>query len=265
MDDQRLSILVIDDEPKNLPPIIEPLSDYGFRLLVAPDGERGLRSARLGVPNLILLDICMPGMDGFEVCAQLKSDPQTQAIPVIFLTALDDVENKVKAFEMGGVDYLTKPVDFRELIARVTAHLDRHDMYLRLRQRLENYEQRHPSTDITGNSPEARLQRVEAVSEYLLQHLDQDASLDELASMAATNRASLNEYFQILFGMSVFDWLREQRLLKAANLLRQGMITKEIATAVGYHSNPAFSTAFKRRFAMSPTEFRKREHSEQTG
>ncbi|MCB1717396.1 MAG: response regulator, partial [Candidatus Competibacteraceae bacterium] len=116
-------ILMVDDTPANLGVLFELLSDSGFRVLVAEDGPSALTRAAYVKPDLILLDIMMPGMDGFEVCARLKQQAETAAIPVIFMTALSDTEDKVRGFELGAVDYIAKPFQDSEVLARVRTHL----------------------------------------------------------------------------------------------------------------------------------------------
>jgi len=117
------TILIIDDQPKNLAVIGDYLMKCGFTILVSQTGTGGLRRARDLKPDLILLDILMPDMDGFETCRRLKADESTKNIPVIFMTALTSVEDKVKGFELGGVDYITKPIQYEEVLARVKTHL----------------------------------------------------------------------------------------------------------------------------------------------
>ena len=119
---KEFTILIVDDNPANLGVIAEYLEDCGFDVMAARDGEHGLRIAQ-AQPDLILLDVMMPGIDGFEVCRRLKSNESTNSIPVIFMTALTDIEDKVKGFLVGGVDYITKPIQHEEVLARITTHL----------------------------------------------------------------------------------------------------------------------------------------------
>ncbi len=116
-------VLVIDDDRTNIQVIIEILKPVGLTVISARNGEMGIKRALFVLPDLILLDVMMPGLDGFETCRLLKSEPATQGIPVIFITALNDEENKVKGFDVGGVDYITKPFGQREVLARVKTHL----------------------------------------------------------------------------------------------------------------------------------------------
>ena len=126
-------ILIVDDNPSNLKVLYTYLKDAGFEVLVAEDGETGIEVVEYSQPELILLDVMMPGVDGFEVCRRLKANKATNVIPVIFLTALSETVDKVKGFEVGGVDYITQPVENQEVVARVRTHL----ILTRLQKRLQ--------------------------------------------------------------------------------------------------------------------------------
>jgi two-component system NarL family sensor kinase len=117
------TILIVDDIPENLQLLAGMLSEQGYIVRLAPDGQLALQFIQSNPPDLILLDILMPDMDGYEVCKQLKTSPTTQDIPVIFISALHEVFDKVKAFSLGGVDYITKPFEVREVLARVENQL----------------------------------------------------------------------------------------------------------------------------------------------
>lgn len=117
-------ILVVDDMPANLEILTTMLKECGHRVRPLLDGRQALEAARLQTPDLILLDINMPGMDGYQVCATLKSDPKLAPVPVIFISANNEVFDKVTAFNLGGVDYITKPFQFEEVEARVESHLE---------------------------------------------------------------------------------------------------------------------------------------------
>jgi sigma-B regulation protein RsbU (phosphoserine phosphatase) len=117
------TILVVDDTRTNLDLVRSVLEAEGFRTLTASDGPAARRLSRAEQPDLVLLDVLMPGETGFETCAQLKSDPVTADIPVIFLSSLDDVKSKVAGLKIGGVDYIAKPVHGEEVLARVRVHL----------------------------------------------------------------------------------------------------------------------------------------------
>ena len=120
------SILLVDDNPTNLQVLFQTLEGVGCKLLIAKNGEMALSIAGKALPDLILLDIMMPDIDGYEVCRQLKTNRATSGIPVIFLSALGDTEDKVKGLQLGAVDYITKPFQPDEVIARVNTHLTIH-------------------------------------------------------------------------------------------------------------------------------------------
>jgi signal transduction histidine kinase len=117
------TILIVDDTPENLEVLSESLATAGYRITVAIDGESAVDQAVFAPPDLILLDIMMPGIDGFETCRRLKSSSTTQSIPVLFMTALSETESKVKGFSLGAVDYITKPFQREEVLARVQVHM----------------------------------------------------------------------------------------------------------------------------------------------
>jgi CheY-like chemotaxis protein len=122
--DQKPAILLVDDNPINLKTLFHTLDGKGFRLLVAKSGEEALNIARRARPAVILLDIMMPGIDGYETCERLKADDLTQEACVIFLTALHDTKAKVHGLSLGAMDYITKPFDPEEIIARVSRQLE---------------------------------------------------------------------------------------------------------------------------------------------
>ena len=122
------TILIVDDTPDNLLVLFSYLEEQGFKVLLAEDGETALKIAQSKAPDLILLDVLMPEMDGFETCRRLKAKPATREIPVIFLTALSETVNKVQGFKLGGVDYITKPSEQEEVLVRIQTHLNLRNM-----------------------------------------------------------------------------------------------------------------------------------------
>jgi sigma-B regulation protein RsbU (phosphoserine phosphatase) len=135
---QEDDILIVDDTPANLRLLSQMLTQRGHHVRAVTSGPRALASARMSLPNLILLDIKMPEMNGYEVCERLKADAQTRDVPVIFISALDELQDKVRAFAVGGVDYITKPFQVEEVIARVETHLT----LRRLQEQLESANQK---------------------------------------------------------------------------------------------------------------------------
>src|SRR4051812_41489431 len=128
------TILVVDDSPINLQVLVRTLHGSGHRILAAKDGRMALDIARRARPDLVLLDVMMPDMDGFEVCRALKSDSDTQETLVIFLSALGEVSDKVSGLKLGAVDYITKPIQAEEVVARVETHLTRQFLERELRR-----------------------------------------------------------------------------------------------------------------------------------
>ncbi|HEY9876156.1 MAG TPA: response regulator, partial [Candidatus Obscuribacterales bacterium] len=112
-------ILIVDDIPANLGVLFDFLAYSGFKVLVARDGESAIQKVEYALPDLILLDVLMPRMDGFETCRRLKENESTKDIPIIFMTALTDTVDKVKGLSLGAVDYITKPFQHEEVLARV--------------------------------------------------------------------------------------------------------------------------------------------------
>ncbi len=128
------TILVVDDNPTNLQVLLESLKQTGFKILVARSGESAIQQAEYGKPDLILLDVMMPGMDGFETCRRLKTREAFKEVPIIFMTALTEVSDKIKGFQAGGVDYVTKPLQHEEVLARVATHLTMRRLQQELRE-----------------------------------------------------------------------------------------------------------------------------------
>ncbi|MEH2077319.1 MAG: response regulator [Nostoc sp.] len=130
-------ILLVDDNPNNLKVLSEAIQGCGWKTLMATDGESAIEQTEYAVPDLILLDVMMPGIDGFETCRRLKANSITQNIPVIFMTALADATDKVKGLEIGAVDYITKPFQQEEVIARLKLHLKISHLTRTLEQRVQ--------------------------------------------------------------------------------------------------------------------------------
>lgn len=164
---QQDSILIVDDTPTNLKVLFTLLNQSGFKVSIAKSGESALEKVKEVLPDLILLDVMMPGIDGFETCRRLKADPRTKEIPVIFMTVLSDVVDKVKGLKLGAVDYLTKPIEQEEVLARINVHLELRKAQLRLVQEEKMsalgqlvagvaHEINNPVNFIYGNLPHAR-------------------------------------------------------------------------------------------------------------
>lgn len=249
-------VLIVDDELDNLALALAILADHGLELATARDGQEGLDVARRLLPDLILLDIRMPGMDGFAVCRRLKAQPATREIPVIFLSALDQIEDKAEGFAAGGVDYVTKPFDARELLLRVRTHL-------RIGQQLMALGRSSPPPG-SGDRPQGG-ETAPDLPPLLAQARDllladplNPPDPATLAGLCHTNRAYLQGLFKAHLGLSITAYVREQRLQRARQLLEQGEVGIErIAHRVGYRNGRDLSRAFKLRFGVSPSSLRR--------
>ncbi|EXJ16787.1 GGDEF domain-containing response regulator [Imhoffiella purpurea] len=144
------TILVVDDTAGNLDLLGRILGDAGYRVRRQPSGNLAITSALASPPDLILLDIKMPDLDGFEVCLRLKQNPSTRELPIIFISALQDASDKVRAFLSGGVDYITKPFQTEEVLARVATHLRLHALQRRLEMQNRELERLATTDPLTG-------------------------------------------------------------------------------------------------------------------
>ncbi|GAB4435640.1 MAG: diguanylate cyclase [Chloroflexi bacterium OHK40] len=182
----RGDILIVDDTPANLRLLTEVLQGVGYRVRAVTRGERALAVARQALPNLILLDVRLPDLDGFVVCAQLKQDPATQAVPVIFISALDATDVKVHAFAAGAVDYVTKPLNPNEVLARVHTHLALRELHLQLQVANEALAERLGELERTNARLHAEIEarrQAEAANMRLLEELRQMACTDALTGL----------------------------------------------------------------------------------
>ena len=179
-------ILIVDDTPNNLRVLSGLLLEEGYKVRKAINGEMALRSAFAEPPDLILLDVRMPDLNGYEVCTQLQADTKTKHIPVIFLSALDNEKDKVTAFEVGGVDYITKPLHLQEVLARVKTHLTLQKQQQKLKEHNFKLQQ-----EIKGRAAaELALQKANRALQRL-------AHLDSVTHIA--NRLRFDEYLTFLW------------------------------------------------------------------
>lgn len=171
------TILVVDDTPTNLEILFDLLTNYGFKILVAEDGESALQKAAYASPDLILLDILMPGIDGFETCSRLKANESTRDIPVIFMTALSETADKVRGLQVGAVDYVTKPLQHEEVLARVQTHL-------RLRSLTKQLQAQNVQLEQEIEQRQQQYQRAQLFAEVTLK-IRQSLQLEEILQAAA--------------------------------------------------------------------------------
>ena len=241
-------ILLVDDSLTDLRLLMDLLLARQLRVSVAFDGRAGYQQAVLQQPELILMDVQMPTLDGFGACRLLKANPVTQSIPVIFLTAASELEQRLQGFALGGVDYICKPFNEQEVLARIGVHrlLDSRDALPLL----------IPETGVV--EPEGfDAVLVCAAQKVLRQSLAYPPSLDKLVLLLGTNRRRLNQAFGVCCAMPVFGWLREERLRQANYLvIRTDTPLAMVSDHLGYATPAHFSKAFRERFGSSPRTLR---------
>jgi signal transduction histidine kinase len=182
-------ILAIDDTPANLSVLSDMLREYGYRVRVANSGRRGLEAAQQAKPDLVMLDISMPEMDGFEVCRALKADPDLADVPVIFISALEEVIDKARAFAVGGADYVQKPFQVEEVLLRVTHHLRLATLQNLLREKNQSLEAALEEAKVL-NREFVRINERLRVSEELQSHF------------LATMRSEINNPLNAIMGLA---------------------------------------------------------------
>ncbi len=239
------NILLIDDQLQTLGSLLVALREQGCSVAVADSGRKGLERAQTLLPDLILLDVRMPGMDGFATCRLLKESPRTHDIPVIFLTSAGGCEDRLVGLSDGGVDYVTKPFQAAEVVARVRIHL-------RLSGR---------GGKTASSAPAPLLSRDEIILRAAMRRIHADLaalpSLDELARQVGTHDKRLSVIFRKQLGMTVFAWVREERLRASRQLLADpDMSIHDIAARIGFRSAANFATAFRQRMGMTPSRYR---------
>ena len=186
---KRDILLIVDDMPDNISVLFNFLTRANFEVLVAPNGKQALRVAEYARPDLILLDIMMPEMDGFEVCQALKYQPTTQNIPIIFMTALTNTGEKVRGFALGAADYITKPIQHEEVLARINTHIKLNKLQIELqeqnRQLQEEICYRRQAESSLRSTAELLSQRTVELQEGNQELQRKNLELDAFAHMVA--------------------------------------------------------------------------------
>jgi CheY-like chemotaxis protein/AraC-like DNA-binding protein len=249
---RRAHILLVDDNIDELQLLLAALRGEGHRLSMAFDAMQGYRRATALQPDLILLDVRMGGADGFAACRLLKADPSTAHIPVIFVTSCCSVEEKLTGLREGAVDYILKPYEPAEVLARVAVHLV-----------LASSKDARASAPAAEAPPDAEKEvgpdRVIALAaqRLVMSDLANVPPLPVLAERVGTHEKRLSRVFRELTGRTVFEFVREARLSEARRLLAESALSiEEVALAVGFSSAANFSTAFRERFQATPSGFR---------
>lgn len=243
---ERARILVVDDVREDQALLVDHLRQHGFRLFVADGGKQAYQLATGILPDLILLDVRMPDVDGFAACRLLKADARTADIPVIFITAANDVDDRVAGLTLGAVDYIGKPFDFAEVAARVKIHL--------------GLARKKPATaSRDGKVPASETQALlQAALAILDDRLDDPPSTEALAIAVGSHEKRLAEVFRSQLSTTVSGYVREERLRRSRELLAQtDMEIQSVGLLFGYASAANFATAFRQRFGLCPREYRR--------
>ncbi|AOJ05042.1 AraC family transcriptional regulator [Burkholderia mayonis] len=241
-------ILVVDDRPNELRLLLEILRVTRCRISIAFDGLQAYHRAQAISPDLILMDVRMPRLNGFAACRLLASTPSTQTIPVIILTAAGDLEDRIAGLETGAIDYIVKPFEPAEVIARIRNHLKR-----AVRSR--------PFAHLPALPDNLDASLVRAASEILLSDLRNPPALEDLARLVGTHEKRLSRVFRDNLGQTVFEYLRDTRLRAAMHFLAEtSMGIGDIAEEIGFSTQGNFATAFRERFGITPSDWR-RQHS----
>jgi DNA-binding response OmpR family regulator len=246
-------LLLVEDNP-DMRQYIKGHLDHIARIFEASDGENGFHLAMAELPDLIVSDVMMPAMDGFELCQKLKSNELTAHIPVILLTARGSGESKMEGLEYGADGYLTKPVKGSELRLRVRNIFEQ-------QQKQKDHILAHISSPSGGqpgptSGPPVNpfLQRALNIVEG--QMSDAGFGPEELARELTISRGHLNRKLHGLIGHRTVDFIRTIRLKRAAELLRRGDANvSEVASQVGFNHLSYFAQCFKEQFGQSPSEY----------
>jgi signal transduction histidine kinase/DNA-binding response OmpR family regulator len=247
--DRKVVLVVEDNADVRL--YIRGSLEPGYRVIEAPDGRQGIAAARKHYPDIIISDIMMPGVDGYELCRVLKKDVATSHIPIILLTARVQEENVIQGLECGADDYVTKPFNTQILMARVKNLMD-----LR-RQLQEKYKReiRLQPAEIPVSSVEQEFMKdLQKAMEANLS--DPEFNIDRLADLLYMSRATLNRKIRALTGESANRYIQVYRLKRGAQLLKDnfGNVT-QVAFAVGFSSTPYFAKCFKEIFHQTPQSY----------
>lgn len=258
-DSTMSKILIVDDSAFEQRLLVDLLSEMPYKVSVAFNGLQGYNLALAHHPDLILLDVRMPDMDGYTACRLLKANPATQDIPVIFLTGADADEERIMGLSIGGVDYVSKPFSPGELAARIQVHLN-------LAQRFQGAAQAAAATPAGtadgatpgtpyGTDPDAVT--VAAVKRLIADNLASLPGLAEIARNVGTYREKLSQVFREQTGMTVFSYIREARIRRGEELLRDTDIdVQDIALLIGFNNAGNFATAFRERLGVTPSAYR---------
>ncbi len=246
--DRQPSILIVDDSAFEQRMLVDLLSELPYKVSVAVNGLQGYQLALAQHPDLILLDVRMPNMDGYTACRLLKANPVTEDIPIIFLSGADADEERIMGLSIGGVDFVTKPFSPGELAARIQVHL-------KLARRASRPRAAAPPGEAHEADPDAVI--VNAAKRLIADNLSTLPGLADIARSVGTYREKLSHVFREQTGMTVFAFIRETRIRRGEALLKDTDIdVQDIALMIGFNNAGNFATAFRERLGVTPSAFR---------
>lgn len=254
---QSAHVLIIDDDLDQLRLLVATLRNTSYRISVALNGDQGYARATVLQPDLILLDVCMPGRSGITIARLLKNNPSTQRIPIIFLSALTDAPERIDGLRAGAVDYITKPFCVDEILERIRIHLE-------LDRKSKLFSINDPAIDSPNDASNpadfqsARVVLRQIAVDFIFNRIHESClKISDVAANLGVSTQRLNAVFETSDGMTAFEFMRRERMRRAALMLGQSTLTiSEVGMEVGY-ANPAnFSTEFKKFWGESPTKLR---------
>ena len=250
-------ILIIDDDLDQLRLLIIALRNTPYRVSVALNGDQGYARATALLPDLIFLDVRMPGRSGITVARLLKTNPATEDIPILFLSALADNADRLEGLKAGGVDYINKPFDVDEILDRARIHLSLSRKNAKALPKDSDID--HQRTDPPPATPAPANSALKQVAvEFIFKHIGESSlKIADVSHNLGVSTRRLNAVFEDHDGISVFEFIRQERMRRAALMLGQTTLAvADISVEVGY-ANPAnFSTEFKKFWKKSPKQLR---------
>lgn len=250
-------LLIIDDNLDQLRLLIATLRNTSYRISVALNGDQGYARAAVLQPDLIILDVCMPGRNGIAVARLLKNNPFTQRIPIIFISALADAPDRLAGLKSGAVDYITKPFYVDEILERIRIHLGLHQK-IKLSIADDSDVDRSGVDKKSLDLQSAAMLLNQMAKEFILGRIHESSlKISDVAVHLGVSTQRLNAMFEASDGMTAFEFMRRERMRRAALMLRQSTLTvSEIGMEVGYANSANFSTEFKKFWGESPMKFR---------
>ena len=244
-------VLIVEDNP-DLRFYLRSMFEPHYQIIEAPDGQHGLELAFQSVPDIVVTDLMMPRLDGFELCQRLKSDPRTSHIPVVLLTARATLADRLEGLELGADDYLQKPFSKEELLIRVRNLIQQRTL---LRQKFSLLSPPVPESQPTTLSQELDNQFILKAKSTVESRLsDSNFNADEFSELMDMSRSNLHRKLKALTDQTTTEFVRTIRLHKAAQLLQQTNLTvSEVAYQVGFESLPYFSKTFQEQFGVAPS------------